>query len=344
MLLAEAPAMARLWVAALVLTACDSVGWVGESNVGLVVDDPDQPAAEEVSEPIECATFSFSAQTVAANLLLLVDTSGSMNDPATTGGPGSKLADTRAALGVLLDAGESKIRFGLMHYPGSADACDPGSVEVDCGDSSVPAIRTRVAALAANGGTPTGGALDVADAYAALHDPIRKSFVALLTDGLPTCPAGAGSTTTSADQQAAVQAVTALHADGIDTFVIGLGQDLNAADPALLDSMAAAGGRPRQGASRYYQANDLGELTAALADIGDVVMGCSHVLDPLPGGAQGLVVTLDGTPIDRDPSHTEAWDFDPAQARLTFYGETCALLQQGDVARIDVVVTCLPLS
>jgi Mg-chelatase subunit ChlD len=208
------------------------------------------------------------------NLLLVVDKSGSMMDASQEGGSQSKLEDARQALHLMLDEGEGKIRFGWMQFP-HGSFCEPGVVSVDCGDDSVPEIRDRVNALLAEGGTPTGESLQKADTYRGLHDPHRCNFVLLLTDGLPTCPNGEGVGNNQADNQMALEAVQALHSQRIDTFVIGLGEDLNASNPEILNQMADAGGRARGGDVKYYQANNLDELQTTVQTIAVAVIGCN---------------------------------------------------------------------
>ena len=51
----------------------------------------------------------------------------------------------------------------------------------------------------------------------------------------------------------------------------------------------------------------------------------------------------DQTPgVARDP--VNGWDYDPETNKVTFYGEACALIQNGQVEDIDIVFGCeLPI-
>jgi hypothetical protein len=275
--------------------------------------------------------------------MLVVDKSGSMDDPTSPGG-NKKIQDTKTALNMLLDEGEGKIRFGWLQYPTNS-RCGVGDVSVPCSADSVPTIRQRVAALFPSGGTPTGQSLDNANAHESLHDESRNNFVILLTDGMPTCPNGNGRDQNEADNQLALEAVQNLRASGIDTFVIGLGEDLNDPDTTnkdLLNAMADAGGRPRVGEIRYYQANSLEALTEALQTIGGMVIGCTLGLTTVPEFSAYLWVFFDGEAQNRDLDHVNGWDYDPDRNQINFYGPTCDQLRSGQVDKVEVLMGCGP--
>jgi hypothetical protein len=273
------------------------------------------------------------------NLLLLVDQSGSMKDSISTHSLRTKIDDTKEALNLLLNRGEGSIHFGFMSYP-SDSTCGSGQISVACSDTSVSDIRARVSSLSPNGGTPTGPALDIALAYQTLHDASRSNFVVLLTDGMPTCPMGNGRNETPEDQQTAIAAAAALHQRAIDTFVVGIGEDLNASNPDVLNQMAIAGGRPRPGAIRYYKANSLDELNAAFDDISQAVFGCTFTLNPQPEDSKLLWLTYDGLTVRRDYSHDNGWDYDELLNQVTAYGPACDLLKVGGIAVVEVWMGC----
>lgn len=305
----------------------------GDNASGDTGPRPDAPICDEVE---------IEAGSIPPNLLLVVDKSGSMRDDTCAVGCNAKIADAKMALTFLLDEGDGEIRFGWMQFP-SDSSCGPGVVGVPCGDDTVATIKSRVSFLSASGGTPTGESLEAANSYQGLHDESRANFVVLLTDGLPTCPAGSGHTVTEQDKTRALNAVTALYQGGIDTFVIGLGEELNdSGDPQLLNDMAVAGGRARAGADKYYKANSLNELQTALQDIGGMVIGCNLSLSVIPEEPNFLWVYFDGVPVPRDRNHINGFDYDATRNQINFYGPACDQLRSGQVGKVDVKMGCAP--
>jgi len=289
-----------------------------------------------------CDEVAITAGSIPPNLMLVVDKSGSMRDDTCAVGCNRKIDDAKTALTFLLNEGEGQIRFGWMPYP-TDSSCGPGIVVTPCGDNTAQAIRLLVAALAQGGGTPTGETLENANADTDLHDESRSNFVLLLTDGLPTCPVGQGHDVTEQDKTRALNAVTALHQAGIDTFVIGLGEAVNdSGDPTLLNDMAVAGGRARAGAVKYYEANSLNELQTALQEIGGMVIGCNLSLSVVPEEPNYLWVYFDGVPVPRDRNHINGWDYDPDRNQINFYGPACDQLRSGQVGKVDIKMGCAP--
>jgi len=302
----------------------------GEDAGGDGIIGPDVPICDEVE--LDASPVS--------NLLLVVDKSGSMNDPTAGSDPDrTKMDDLRDAVHFLLDEFSGKIRFGWMAYP-YQDDCDPGVVSVEVGDESAEAIGRLVDSSIAWGGTPTGESLGNARSYQGLHDATRSNFVLLVTDGMPTCPEGEGRYENDADNALALQAVVDLHADGIDSFVVGLGEDINSSNPGLLSDMAEAGGHPRAGSVKYHQANSLADLKDAFSEIARAVFDCSLVLGVVPEKPEWIWVYFDGQPVSRD--RQDGFDYDPQQNTIDFFGQACQRLLNGEVDRIDVKMGCRP--
>ncbi len=306
------------------------------ADPGPLDDGGDRPQGTDI--PI-CDEVSLAASPL-TNLLLVVDKSDSMNDPTAGAVPGrTKVMDIRDAVGYLLDEFEGKIRFGWMAFP-HQDKCDPGVVSVPLADDSAPLIRGLVDAFLAWGGTPTGQSLQNADQY--LQDTERDNFVLLVTDGMPTCPNGDGSNQNQADSDLALQAVESLYARGIDTFVVGLGEDLNSANPQLLNDMAVAGGRPRADAVKYHPASSLDELKAIFDEVGKAIFSCTMSLEVIPEKPDWIWVYFDGVAVPRDGTQQNGFDYHEAENQIVFYGPACESLQKGEVSTIEVKMGCAP--
>jgi hypothetical protein len=288
-----------------------------------------------------CEEIEYQYEFVPPNVLLVVDKSASMNDPMTIGGRRSKLQDAQDALSRMLRQSEGTIRFGWMAFPAD-DICEPGYVSVPCGADSVPDIQQAIDELAGSGGTPTGTSLEAANAHENLHDLSRSGYVVLITDGLPTCPAGNGRLVTEEDCQRALQAVEDLYAGSIETFVVGLGEALNDSNPDLLNEMAETGGRRRAETIKYYQANSLTQLELNLEDIVGITSRCNLRLLVVPEMSDWLMVFFDFVPVFRDGSHLNGWDYDPLRNMIVFYGLACDTMRGGSAGEVDVMWGCLP--
>nr|UXE44711.1 hypothetical protein Hi04_10k_c3120_00013 [uncultured bacterium] len=161
----------------------------------------------------ECASSNQAARLTPANLLFLIDKSGSMNcnPPEGDAAKNARCADfpvkddpskpskwevASDALGAALDTlvGQSNIRAGLTLFP-IADQCavsaDP-AVEIEkLKGSQRTAIADALDGVSPSGDTPIAGAVILS--YQHLSDLIKShtlvgnTFVVLLTDGAETC-------------------------------------------------------------------------------------------------------------------------------------------------------------
>lgn len=238
-------------------------------------------------EPVE--PFALSQTTVAEtiisrgsvpNLMLLVDTSGSMNDPVGGGGGTTRWAVLRRTMGSFLSANGDIARLALATYPTpESNFCGPSTSlrkelpEVE--DSNLlkeHALQVNQALQdidRVDGGTPTADSLRYVGSLAGLHTQEREDFVLLLTDGLPNCNfdnpnsgpspecrctfgdmnscSGSNARRGCLDDQNSIAAVRELRARGIRTIVVGFGADTAVGDaPEVLNAMAEAGGFARR--------------------------------------------------------------------------------------------------
>ncbi len=180
-------------------------------------------------EPVEPLAIAQTTQprTVAArslrpNLLLVVDTSGSMLAPANPAAPecqvgglacgigsgqpvcpsncATRLSDMKSAMNSFLTQFGSSARVGMVYFPRNNTCGAATTADIDIGllapsetddtaafQSQATLVNNAIQGLAAQGGTPTGTTLQAMSAYDRLGDPARKNFILLLTDGLPNC-------------------------------------------------------------------------------------------------------------------------------------------------------------
>jgi Ca-activated chloride channel family protein len=153
----------------------------------------------------------------AINLMLVVDTSGSME--------GDAIVDAREAAAALVDQLEPGDRFGLVVFHSKAEVLVP-STHVD--EDSLPDIRERVKRMQARGTTDLAGGLSnalqqIGGAMSA--DGINR--VVLLSDGVPNDPAPIQSLAQNARNM------------GVSITALGLGLEY---DETLLSQVAQTSG------------------------------------------------------------------------------------------------------
>lgn len=275
--------------------------------------------------PMTCGGELFQAAKVNSNMFIAFDKSGSMND--LIGGQ-RKWDIATTAIKSVTSQYQSQIQFGLMLFPAGAASnqqCVPGPVSVQIGDQRASAIGSALDMNGPGGRTPIGGVLTAAGNVPALADPMRANYVMLVTDGTETCN-GDG-----------VAAATANLQKGIKTFVVGFGGEVDAQN---LADIATAGGTPRPGATKYYQADDANGLLAAFNLIAQGALGCEYRLASAPPDPAKIFVYVNGVLQNRDVVHANGWDYSSATVRITFYGGLCNLVATDATAKVSIVYGC----
>jgi len=304
---------------------------------------PDPDAGCETTEPVATTIIGDPP-----DMLLTVDISGSMCSPlfSMIGSMTTKLKIMKDALDSLVESKEGRINFGLMLFPAD-NMCAPGTVRNDIAPRNAGPIQTTLdglrtgffdCATAHGGATPTHTSLDAAlDYYGTIPVNEIGRYVLLATDGLPNCGPVLedGSTEETVDET--VAAIEALAAADIQTYVLGFGADITG-DPSALNRMATAGGT-----GTPYSATSAAELDAALDSIAAEIIppSCTIELDGPERDPRLFQVSFDGGElIPRDTEHRMGWDYDPATNTITFYGEHCDMVKDGEVESIDVDFGC----
>jgi hypothetical protein len=137
------------------------------------------------------------------------------------------------------------------------------------------------------------------------------------------------------DRGPTVDAVAALWAAGIATYVIGIAGSETYAD--VLDAMAEAGGAPRPSAPAYYKVDDLGDLGAVLGSIASKVVSCDFDLEDPPPAEGQTNVYLDQTVVPYDALDGWVW-VSPTVVELR--GAACDELKNGGVKQVQIVSGC----
>ena len=138
-----------------------------------------------------CGLQKFDLERKPAELMLVLDRSGSMADKPR-GGLTTKWADATAALNETIMQTAGTISWGLK-MPSSTDVTCAinNSIEVPSAlDNFTPVTTTYLTAGPNGDGTPTTQAIRKAVAYLQGKPSINKRYLVLTTDGEPTCMDG----------------------------------------------------------------------------------------------------------------------------------------------------------
>lgn len=340
------------------------------AKTGLLLPDATVDAdVEDAFQRFEaCVDGRFSLVRREAQLVFVIDRSGSMADSLNRGGP-SRWSAMYDVLSETLPAFEHAMRMGVLLFPrvpvsaalASAQSCDqlPGTgVDVAPLRDNAGTVLTAIRQFGPSGATPTASAVRRAARFtAATGSRELARYLVLATDGAPncnltlnpsTCTCAYGGTNCAnaglgarycLDDDATVVAIDEARRGGIATYVIGIDGDLNERYLRVLDRMALAGGRALPTAPRYYSIQDRAQLAVAFETIQRTVTRCAYVTPSRPDDPDRITVTRGGATIPRDPTRREGWDWtDRDYGELTLFGAACD--EAPTSATIEATVAC----
>ena len=328
----------------LLVAACGSNNSGGAPDAEVVIDADTTPDADPT--PFDSGTCGEQTANIGVvnlgdppDVLVVLDRSGSMNQaPAgSAAGTPAKWPSMKTALTANVTAHQGEIKFGLLEFPSDNDCMATATPSVGIGLNTAAGFNTYFTNRVASGNTPAHIALAGALAYYNTQ-PVNTAgrYVVFATDGLPNCLNGDGN---MGSRPETVAAVTNLFNAGIKTFVIGFGE-FGGND--ILNQAAVAGGVPKPGATKFYSANSQAELDTALQAIagGLIVPTCTFSLASTPPDPNNVVVSINGTPVPRSPSHANGWDYHPNAMSITFFGAYCTEIQNGADSAVSFEYGC----
>lgn len=328
-----------------------------------------RPDIRDVPDANPCIPGKFTLELATAQLMFVLDRSGSMNfglNSSSPAGPGeaSRWDVLRDALRRTVLPYENEIAMGAKFYPEPPpdDATSDEACQTDQGVGFPPArgrfgdILEQFSATEPRGGTPTAEAVRLAAQFLTAQRGVSRTLV-LATDGAPNCnpdldPNTCVCTTSRScrsnpsqgrysclDDVRAVDAIREIaQTQSIPVYVIGIGGNDSPQFAQALDRMAVAGGRPRTTTPRFYNVQSPADLSSALQTIRDSVSSCTFLTPSSPVDPNAISVQVDGEEIARDTTRTNGWDWvDQAYGTIAFFGDACLLAGS---AKVSGLVSC----
>jgi hypothetical protein len=309
-----------------------------------------------------CGARDKPAARLPPDILLVYDASGSMNQdimnamcPDPGCGANSKWSIMAPAVNQSVMATEMDVNWGLKFFASNNDCTVNANANVTVGPMRAAMIAAAIAGrtdamgnVTMGSRTPTRAAVMQGANYLMGVQDDNPKYIVLVTDGLPNCPMGGGSS--GDDTAGAVAAITASNAAGIPVFVVGVAtagvMSGNVNADQVLTMFANAGGRPRAGTPAYYSAANAAELADALRTLVGIANSCVFQIGPAPSADTSTTyidVFGDGTKIPRDTTRTNGWDYVDGsnQNSIQIYGATCDAVTAGTIMNLVVTFRCI---
>jgi hypothetical protein len=333
------------------------------------VVDAGKDVREDVTDAPICTPGRFIFQLAAAQLMFVLDRSGSMALDLSGNVP--RLAPTR---GQTLETGlrqtivpfSAQLAMGAKFFPEVTNSPDADEAcRTDQGVGIAPALNNANAILdvftktSPRGGTPTSEAVRLAAEYVASQRTVARAIV-LATDGAPNCNSRLNRqtcvcTSTNAtacrdqfdgqyeclDDTRTIKVIGDIFTTRqIPVYVVGIGGSELPAYLATLDAMAVAGGRPKPTSPKYYDVQTPTEMSSALSTIRDSVSRCTFITPSVPQDPNAISIEINGAQVPRDPTRVEGWDWvDQTYGVVAFFGTACTSASSGS-AKVGGVVAC----
>jgi hypothetical protein len=310
-----------------------------------------------------CGAKDKPAMRLLPDILLVYDASGSMNQdimnamcPNPGCGANSKWSLMAPAVNQVVMQTENEVNWGLKFFASNNDCTVNANANVTVGPMRAAMVASAIAGRTDAAGnvtmgsrTPTRAGVSQGMAYLQSVQDMNPKYIVLVTDGLPNCPM-TGSTSND-DTAGAVAAVTASAAAGIPVFVVGVataGVTSGMIDADMvLNMLANAGGRPRQGTPAYYSVSNAADLASALTALVTQAASCTFQVGPTPTNdgttSLGFInVFGDGVEIPKDTTHMNGWDYtDASMNAIQIYGPICNQIMTAAIQSVTVTFRCL---
>lgn len=181
------------------------------------------------------------------------------------------------------------------------------------------------------GPTPLRNALTTIGDHLSETNSWNSFAIVILTDGVPTCAADYEEGEDEQDIEGTIAEIERLENRGAPSYIIAVrGESIFSSE--VLEQMAHAGGRPRDGSEEsYYSVDEPEDFEGVLDEIIETIRNCE--LQVPSGYSQPELVTvhIGDSLIPYDPSHQNGWDWmHTLEGRLVIYGDACTNARETD--------------
>jgi hypothetical protein len=297
-------------------------------------------SGNNATDNAQCGFKKYVLQRQPADLMLVLDRSGSMKD-SLKGSAVSKWLDTTAALEVTIKTTDATVNWGLKSFPTGIVECSVADgIDVNIAPANYSKVSPAIMMEMPEGkGTPTRMAIGKTLAHMKTLTTPNPKYLVLATDGQPNCADDMSSK--KDDAPGAIAAIDAAAKSGFHTFVVGIATAGSTANTTL-NSMAEKGLEPRAGETKYYAVASKQDLVDALAKITGLVGSCLFPLDNAPPSPNDVAVKIDGKLIPRDTKQMNGWDYGADTKSVRLYGAACDTLKATatDQTKVDITFGC----
>lgn len=328
----------------------------------------DDDGGDDGDVPVDCGGDSVTLASAPANVMLVIDKSGSMHsntwdhddDHATPevtrwSSLHGVVADLVATHGSTMNLGAALFpAAGADMHDGADGACSMADeAEVDIAANGGDAIMAALPGADAevNGGTPTRrGIMNALDRLVEIEGNGPRAMI-LMTDGAANCVDGADPFYSQYDTELPTLVRDAYVDERIPTYVVGIdirnepeeNTGRNVHDD--INAVADAGGVARLGADKYYNTASELDLAAALDTIAASVE-CTVTLKDLPASPESVTLTIGDASYPQVDACGEAdgWRFTGASApwdTIQLCGGACDAFREA--GRLETTYACMPV-
>lgn len=325
--------------------------------------DSSNETSDAADAPFPCVVGEFPLSPTRAELILVMDRSGSMKESFDGTATTRRWDVLHDALAKTLPAFEARIDLGALAFPHRFDGAVTRTCDLTRALDVMPAANNAKPILRVLessdpwGATPTAAAVEFAgDWLAGRTSRERTVAMVLATDGGPNCnadldPDKCTCTAPSAppcprpsaclDDVNAVSTLAKFAGRGVPTLVIGIDSTALKVERDALNAMARAGGRPATGDTAYYSARDPSAVEKAFRGIQEGIAECRLFMPSRPDDPDAVEVRIDGIVVPRDKMHASGWDWGSIEfGQIDLFGVACERARAPAAKAIARVSSC----